>query len=82
MMRTATILAMPSARALALRAKPAAPSRPYGLRSTIAASAVVPVYRLGETNYCPGCSRSQFILGRSSAECAFCATALPFAGDR
>lgn len=35
------------------------------------------IYRENEPNYCPGCGRSQWILGRTSAECAFCATALP-----
>ena len=38
------------------------------------------VYRQHETNRCPGCGRSHWYLGRSSAECGFCATALPFAG--
>ena len=37
------------------------------------------VYREGETNHCPGCGRSHWIIGRFSAECAFCATALPLA---
>ena len=37
------------------------------------------IYRQHETNYCPGCGRSQWLLGRQSAECGFCATALPFA---
>ena len=35
------------------------------------------VYREGEMNHCPGCGRSHWIIGRLSAECAFCATALP-----
>lgn len=35
------------------------------------------VYRDGETNTCPGCSRSQWHIGRTTAECAFCMTALP-----
>lgn len=38
------------------------------------------IYRQHETNRCPGCGRSNWYLGRSSAECGFCATALPFAG--
>lgn len=38
----------------------------------------LPVYRENETNHCPGCGRSQWIVGRISAECAFCSTALPF----
>lgn len=37
------------------------------------------VYREGEVNHCPGCGRSQWIIGRLSAECAFCSTALPLA---
>lgn len=37
------------------------------------------VYRQHETNHCPGCGRSHWYLGRFSAECGFCATALPFA---
>ncbi|HEY0115389.1 MAG TPA: hypothetical protein VGB54_06685 [Allosphingosinicella sp.] len=35
------------------------------------------VYRDHEVNHCPGCSRSQWLIGRLMAECAFCATALP-----
>jgi hypothetical protein len=35
------------------------------------------VYRAQETNYCPGCGRTHWYIGRLSAECAFCATALP-----
>jgi hypothetical protein len=37
------------------------------------------VYREHEVNHCPGCGRTQWIVGRVSAECAFCATALPLA---
>jgi hypothetical protein len=37
------------------------------------------VYRPNETNHCPGCGRSHWIVGRSLAECGFCATALPLA---
>ena len=37
------------------------------------------VYRDGEVNHCPGCGRSHWIIGRLSAECAFCSTALPLA---
>jgi hypothetical protein len=35
------------------------------------------VYREHETNHCPGCGRTHWVIGRVSAECAFCATALP-----
>lgn len=34
-------------------------------------------YRAGETNRCPGCGRQHWHVGRLTAECAFCATALP-----
>ena len=37
------------------------------------------VYHDGEVNHCPGCGRTQWLIGRMSAECAFCATALPLA---
>lgn len=35
------------------------------------------VYRHDETNHCPGCGRTHWLIGRVSAECAFCSTALP-----
>ena len=35
------------------------------------------VYRLGEVNVCPGCRRTQWLVGRQLAECAVCETALP-----
>jgi hypothetical protein len=34
------------------------------------------VYREQEVNHCPGCGRTQWLIGRISAECAFCSTAL------
>ncbi len=34
-------------------------------------------YRENETNYCPGCGRTHWYIGRLMAECAFCSTALP-----
>lgn len=37
-------------------------------------------YRMAETNHCPGCGQSQWFVGRMSAECAFCHTALPISG--
>ena len=39
------------------------------------------VYRRHEINHCPSCGRSHWLVGRVSAECGFCATALPFAGS-
>ena len=35
------------------------------------------VYREHDTNYCPGCGHTHWYIGRVSAECAFCTTALP-----
>lgn len=35
------------------------------------------LYREGEVNHCPGCGRCHWHIGRLSAECAFCSTALP-----
>ena len=37
------------------------------------------VYRDAEVNHCPGCGRTRWYVGRVSAECGFCATALPLA---
>jgi hypothetical protein len=37
------------------------------------------VYRANEANHCPGCGRSQWYVGRASAECGFCGTAVPLA---
>jgi hypothetical protein len=37
------------------------------------------VYRENETNHCPGCGRTHWYVGRVSAECGFCSTALPLA---
>ncbi len=31
----------------------------------------------GSTTACPGCGRSHWYVGRLSAECAFCTTAVP-----
>jgi hypothetical protein len=37
------------------------------------------VYREHQVNHCPGCGRTHWLIGRMSAECAFCTTALPLA---
>lgn len=37
----------------------------------------VVAYHRGGLNACPGCGRSAWLVGRLSAECAFCGTALP-----
>ena len=40
------------------------------------------VYRANADNHCPGCGRSQWYIGRMSAECGFCGTAVPLAEAR
>jgi hypothetical protein len=37
------------------------------------------LYRPGEINHCPGCGRTHWYVGRLSAECAFCSTAVALA---
>ena len=37
------------------------------------------VYHEDEVNHCPSCGRTHWFVGRVSAECGFCATALPLA---
>lgn len=37
------------------------------------------VYRSDETNRCPGCGRTQWFVGRMTAECGFCGTAVSLA---
>jgi len=37
------------------------------------------VYRADGTNHCPACGRSQWYVGRISAECGFCGAAVPLA---
>jgi hypothetical protein len=37
------------------------------------------IYRANEANHCPGCGRSHWYIGRISAECGFCGTAVPLA---
>ena len=39
------------------------------------------LYHHGEHNRCPCCSRSNWLVGRTVAECAFCETALPLSVD-
>lgn len=40
------------------------------------------VYRANEENRCPGCGRCNWLIGRISAECGFCGTAVPLAEAR
>lgn len=38
-------------------------------------------YKDNQVNHCPGCGRSHWYIGRLSAECGFCGTALPLEGS-
>ncbi|MFD1612914.1 hypothetical protein ACFSCW_14005 [Sphingomonas tabacisoli] len=37
------------------------------------------MYHPGETNRCPGCGHSNWLIGRVTAQCGFCGTALALA---
>jgi len=39
----------------------------------------LPVYHPGEVNRCPGCGRTHWYVGRLSAECGCCGTAMALA---
>lgn len=39
-------------------------------------------YRLNQVNHCPGCGRTHWYIGRVSAECGFCGTAIDLEGAR
>jgi hypothetical protein len=47
----------------------------FGLRQ--AQSGYRIAYRQQEVNHCPGCGQSHWMIGRMTAECAVCGTALP-----
>ena len=40
------------------------------------------VYRANSLNHCPGCGRSQWFVGRMTAECGYCSVAIPMAEAR
>lgn len=54
-------------------------NRTDDLRHQVAARGHHVVYRASETNRCPGCGRSQWYVGRVTAECGFCGTAIVLA---
>ncbi len=37
------------------------------------------LYRTDQVNHCPGCGRAHWYIGRQTAECGFCGTAIPLA---
>ena len=39
------------------------------------------LYHGDVVNHCPCCDRAHWMIGRSTAECAFCETALPLAAS-
>ncbi len=47
----------------------------------LSARGYVVLFRPDEPNHCPGCGHSQWFVGRVSAECGICGTALPLATD-
>lgn len=49
------------------------------LRHQVAARGHHVVYRASETNRCPGCGGAQWYVGRMTAECGFCGTAIVLA---
>lgn len=54
--------------------RPIETSRPYA--HDPARRGFLVLYRPGEVNRCPGCGRTHWYVGRLSAECGFCATAI------
>ena len=50
---------------------------PIGHQFDLAKRGYHAVYRENEVNHCPGCGRTHWLVGRTLAECGFCATALP-----
>ncbi|MEZ5708514.1 MAG: hypothetical protein R3E02_03885 [Blastomonas sp.] len=52
---------------------------PHSFYDRIAGRGFVPLYHLGEVNHCPGCNGTHWHVGRTSAECASCETAVALA---
>lgn len=55
----------------------AKPIEPRGIAPPLVQRGYHIVYHDGEPNHCPGCGHAQWYVGRLSAECAFCGTAVP-----
>ena len=53
------------------------PDRRIGL--DLSARGYQVLFRANETNRCPGCGHAQWLVGRITAECCICSTALPLA---
>ena len=54
---------------------PIVPSRSFEL--DLSARGYQVLFRANETNRCPGCGHAQWLVGRITAECCICGTALP-----
>jgi hypothetical protein len=52
-------------------------AKPLDTAYKFAAQGFRPMYHDDEANVCPGCGMSQWLVGRVTAECAFCGTAIP-----
>jgi hypothetical protein len=39
------------------------------------------LYRCDQVNHCPGCGHAHWYIGRQTAECGLCGTAIPLAGS-
>lgn len=46
-------------------------------RALVEERGYIVLYRHQEPNHCPGCGRAAWHVGRSTAECANCGTAIP-----
>lgn len=53
--------------------KPAAPFQPHARGYSF-------IYYPNESNRCPGCGKTHWLVGRLMAECAFCASAFDIYG--
>ncbi|MDZ7588798.1 MAG: hypothetical protein U5J78_06575 [Parasphingorhabdus sp.] len=55
------------------------PTQAFGPADMGRARGFMPLYHQDIVNRCPGCGKSHWHVGRMSAECAHCHTALPLA---
>lgn len=57
------------------------PNPDQSFKLDLSARGYLVLFRQDEQNHCPGCGHSQWFVGRISAECGICGTALPLAAD-
>ena len=58
------------------------PSPDQSFKLDLSARGYLVLFRPDEPNHCPGCGHSQWFVGRMSAECGICGTALPLADSQ